>query len=143
MVTKPGGWLDALLFGLGAAASGSAVMGWDARRWAAPTAHAHLREAVSIIVLASAWSAGVYRAAQRKRVREDLLFPRPAGYRLSVVLGAFCGVLWLAGSWAIDRFLEGWVGPANLGLACLIPWLLARAQWTDEPPGSNRAEGDP
>ncbi len=124
---KPGGWLDALLFAAAATASAWGAMSWDARRSTSPNVYMYLVEAMGVGGVVTLLGAGIYQAAQRRRLRAGVLSPRRAGSVISACLGMIFSALWLLGGRVLDPTL-GVLG--YLALACVLPWVLSRAQWT-------------
>jgi hypothetical protein len=134
---KPGGWFDALLFAGGSFVPAAGATWWSAREAHSHTDQIHLMEAVNIAGLALLFGAGVYKAAQERRQRADVLYPRRAGAVISVSLGVAYPLLVAGGGWALHAVLgEQGVGPGLVALLCLLPWVLSRAQWTTLPLGS-------
>ena len=129
----PGGWMDTLLFASGSMATLAVSTWWSARK--APASADPLRPAAGVLILGFVLliGAGLYQAAQKRRLRKGLLHPCRAGAVTSVGLGVAYPLLLAAGGWALNGDLAG------LGLAALLfllPWVLSRAQWTTTRAGS-------
>jgi hypothetical protein len=72
------------------------------------------------------FGAGLYQAAQKRRLRKGLLSPRRDSAVISVGLGVAYPLLVTAFGWALSGDLAGL---GLLALVCLLPWVLSRAQW--------------
>jgi hypothetical protein len=128
---KAGGWLDTLLFAGGAIAPVAALVWWGMREQSA-NSQMQIRAASGFAGVALLVGAGVYQAAQRRRLRAGILFPRRGGAVISVTLGVAFPFLCAA----IGQALEPAVGNLGVVLVFLLPWVLSRAQWTTTPPES-------
>lgn len=129
----PGGWVDTLLFASGSLATLAVSTWWSART--APASADPLRLAAGVLILGFVLliGAGLYQAAQKRRLRKARLSPRRAGAVTSIGLGVAYPLLLAAGG----RTLNGDLAPLGLvALFFLLPWVLSRAQWTTTPSGS-------
>lgn len=128
----PGGWRDTLGFLGGSMATLAVSTWWSSRK--APASADPLRAAAGLLILGCVllFGAGLYQAAQKRRLRKGLLYPRRAGAVISAGLGLAYPLLLAAGG----RTLNGDLAPFGLlALFFLLPWVLSRAQWTTTPPG--------
>ena len=133
---KPGGLLDALFFASGSLASLAGVVWWSLRE--SSKRPMYLQEHLAVGAIAMLFGAAIYEAAQRRRLRADVLYPRRGGVAISLALGV--AFPFLVG--AIGTVLEPAVGNGgSVLLVLLLPWVLSRAQWTTTPPESERTHG--
>lgn len=138
---KPAGWLDAFLFMTGSFAGFAGDLWRTSREGHAATTQIQTRMALQIGGLVFFFGALVYQAAQKRRLKAGLLFPRRLGAVISLSLGVAYPLLFTSGARTLEAVFGGLglpalVGPGLLALWGLLPWALSRAQWTTTPPRS-------